>query len=105
MYQELLYPRMDDVDKYLALLQSTPSTKRIQTRFALAWRARRFELEILADRAQKKHDDAKRIGVIHDTTSFKGVRIPRTASVTDAVTGHVFEDKMQQVLMGLAWNA
>ena len=85
--------------KYLALLQSTPSTKQIQTRFAPAWRARRSELEVLADRAQKKHDDAKRIGVIHDTTSFKGVRIPRTASAPDAATEHVFEDKMQQVLI------
>ena len=84
MYQELLYPRMDDIDKYLALLQSTPNAKRMQVRFAPAWKARRSELEVLADRAQKKHDDAKRIGVIHDTTSFKGVRIPRTASAPDA---------------------
>ena len=99
MYQELLYPRIDDIDKYLALLQSTPNAKRIQTRFAPAWRARRSELEILADRAQKKHDDAKRIGVIHDTTSFKGVRIPRKASVEDAATEHVFEDKIKQVLI------
>ena len=99
MYQELLYPRMEDIDKYLALLQSTPNAKRIQTRFAPAWRARRSELEVLADRAQKKHDDAKRIGVIHDTTSFKGVRIPRAASAPDAATEHVFEVRMRQVLI------
>ena len=64
MYQDLLYPRMEDIDKYLVLLQSTPNAKRIQTRFAPAWRARRSELEVLADRAQKKQNDAKRIGVI-----------------------------------------
>ena len=53
----------------------------------------------MPDRAQKKHNDAKRVGVIHDTTSFKGIRIPRTASAPDAATEHVFEDRMQQVLM------
>ena len=55
--------------------------------------------QLLADRAQKKHDDAKRIGVIHDTTSFKGLRIPRTASAPDAATEHVFEVRMRQVLI------
>ena len=101
MYQQLLYPRIDNIDKYLALLQSTPNAKRMQLRFAPAWKARRSELEVLADRAQKKHNDAKRIGVIHDTTSFKGLRIPRTASAPDAATEHVFEEcvRMQQVLM------
>ena len=48
---------------------------------------------------KKKHDEAKRIGVIHDTTSFKGVRIPRTARAPDAVTEHVFEVRMRQVLI------
>ena len=91
MYQQLLYPRIDDIDKYLALLQSTPNAKRMQVRFAPAWKARRSELEVLADRAQKKHNDAKRIGVIHDTTSFKGLRIPRTARAPDAATEHVFD--------------
>ena len=99
MYQHLLYPRIDDIDKYPALLQSTPNAKRIQTRFAPAWRARRSELEVLADRDQKKHDDAKRIGVIHDTTSFKGARVPRRANVLDAATEHVFEVRMRQVLI------
>ena len=99
MYQQLLYPRIDDIDKYLALLQSTPNAKRMQLRFAPAWKARRSELEVLADRAQKKHNDAKRIGVIHDTTSFKGIRIPRTASAPGAATEHVFEVRMRQVLI------
>ena len=71
----------------------------MQTRFAPARKARRPELEVLADRAQKKHDDVKRTGVIHDTTSFKGVRIPRTASAPDAATEHVFEVRMRQVLI------
>ena len=41
MYQQLLYPRIDNIDKYLALLQSTPNAKRMQLRFAPAWKARR----------------------------------------------------------------
>ena len=89
MYQQLLYPRIDDIDKYLALLQSTPDAKRMQTRFAPAWKARRYEIEVLADRAQKKCDEAKRIGVIHDTISFKSVRIPRTASAPYAATARL----------------
>merc|ERR1712086_1180603 len=40
-----------------------------------------------------------RIGVIHDTTSFKGVRIQRKASAPDAATEHVFQLKMRQVLI------
>ena len=99
MYQQLLYPRIDNIDKYLALLQSTPNAKRMQLRFAPAWKARRSELEVLANRAQKKRNDAKRISVIHDTTSFKGIRIPRTANVPDAATEHVFEVRMRQVLI------
>ena len=31
MYQQLFYPRKDDIDKYLALLQSTPKAKRMHT--------------------------------------------------------------------------
>ena len=99
LYQQLLYPRIDDIDKYLALLQSTPNTKRMQLRFAPAWKARRSELEVLADRAQKKHNDAKRISVIEDTTSFRGIPIPRTINAPDATTEHVFEVRMQQVLI------
>ena len=95
MYQELLYPRID----HIALLQSRPDAKGMQTRFGPAWKARRAELEVLADRAQKKHDDAKRIGVIQDTTSFKGVLIPRTANAPDAATEHIFENKMLQLLI------
>ena len=99
MYQQLLYPRIDDIDQYLATLQSTPCTKRVQTRFAPAWKARRYELEVLADRAAEKHNRAMRIGVIHDTTSFKGVRIPRKTNAPDAATEHAFELKLQQVLI------
>jgi hypothetical protein len=99
MYQQLLYPRIDDIDKYLAMLQRTPYAKRLQTRFAPAWNARRYELEVLADRAAEKHNRAMRIGVIHDTTSFKGVRIPRKTSAPDAATEQVFELKMRQVLI------
>ena len=111
MYQQLLYPQIDDIDKYLAL-QSMHGFQRVQTRFAPAWKARRYELEVLADRAAEKHDRAMRIGVIHDTTSFKGVRIQRNASAPDvatehvfqnggagAATEHVFEFKMRQVLI------
>jgi hypothetical protein len=99
MYQQLLYPRIDDIDKYLALLQSTPNAKRMRLRFAPAWKARRSELEVLADRAQKKQNDAKRISVIVDTTSFTGIRIPRTANAPDVATEHVFEVRMGQVLI------
>ena len=42
MYQNLLYPRIDDIDKYLAKLQSTHGIERVQTRFAPAWKARRY---------------------------------------------------------------
>ena len=71
----------------------------MQLRFAPAWKARRSELEVLANRAQKKRNDAKRISVIHDTTSFKGIPIPRTANAPDAATEHVFEVRMRQVLI------
>ena len=83
----------------MALLQSTPNAERMQTRFAPAWKARRSEIEVLADRAAEKHNKAKRIGVIHDTTSFKGVRIPRTATAPDAATEYGFEVRMRQVLI------
>ena len=84
---------------HLSLLQSTPDSKRMHARFAPAWKPRRYELDVLADRAAQKRTKAKRIGVIHDTTSFKGVRIPRTASAPDAATEHVFEVRMRQVLI------
>ena len=77
MYQHLLYPQIDDIDKYLAKLQKTPDATRVQTRFAPAWKARRYEIEVLADRAAEKHDRAMRIGVIHDTTSYKPMLTPR----------------------------
>ncbi len=101
MYQQLLYPQIDDIDKYLAMLPNTPNAKRVQTRFAPAWKARRYEIEVLADRAADKHNRAMRIGVIHDTTSFKGVRIQRKVLErgTDDSTQHVFEIKLLQVLI------
>ena len=99
MYQQLPYPRIDDIDKYLAMLQSTPRVERVQVRFAPAWKARRYELEVLADRAAEKHDRAMRIGVIHDTTSFKGTCIQRQGINPDGPTEDVFQLKMQQVLI------
>lgn len=33
MHQQFIYPRIDDIDKYLALLQSMPDAKRMQLRF------------------------------------------------------------------------
>ena len=99
VYQRLLYPQIDDIDKYLEMLQSTPGAQRVQTRFAPAWKARRYELEVLADRAAEKHDRAMRIGVIHDTTSFKCIRIQRKASAPDSSTERVFDLKMRQVLI------
>ena len=99
MYQSLLYPQIDDIDKYLAMLQSQPKTQRIATRFAPAWKARRYEIAMLADRASAKRDRAKRINVIHDTTSFKGVMIPRQEHSTDHATERIFENKMKQVVV------
>ena len=101
VYQSLLYPRIDNIDKYLAWLQCTPGAQRIETRFAPAWKARRYEIEVLADRAATKHDRAMRIGVIHDTTLCKGVRVPRSspAAALGEATEHAFDVRMQQVLV------
>ena len=74
----------------------------IPKRFAPAWKARRAEIEVLADRAALKHDMAKRIGVIHDTTAFKGTRIPRSADADgcmDAATEPAYEGRVQQILV------
>ena len=98
IYQQFLYPRIYDIHKYMALLQGTPNAKRMETRFAPAWKARRSELEVLADRAQMKHGGAERIGVFHGTTSFKGGRAPRTASAPDAAAEHAFNVRLRQVL-------
>jgi len=94
--------------------------QRTLKRFAPAWKARRAEIEVLADRAALKHDEAKRIGVIHDTTAFKGVRITRSAatehaspeplrqsiaterasnSCSDAATEPIFDGRIQQILI------
>lgn len=39
--------------------------------FALAWKARRAEIEVLADRAQAKKHEGRRVEVILDTTAFR----------------------------------
>ena len=66
-------------------------------RFFPAWRARRSEIEVLADRAAQKHAAAMRVGVPHDTTAFKGVLIPRCR--IPAATEHGFEVRLRQVLL------
>ena len=101
MCQTLLYPQAEDIDRHLALLQSAPKHPPATRRFAPAWKARRYELEVLADRAAKKHDNARRIGVIQDTTTFKGARIPRQKaeySLADP-TERVFETRLRQIVV------
>lgn len=95
----LLYPQDEDVDRHLALLQSSPEKQRTIGRFAPAWRARRYEIEVLADRAAAKRERAKRIDVIHDTTTYKGVRIPKQVlhANTDVATERIFETRMLQI--------
>ena len=97
IYQYFLFPLIPDLDEYLRLLQGNPHTKRVALRFLPAWRARRSEIEVLADRAAKKHTAAMRIGVIHDTTTFNGVRIPR--SRLSAAAEHGFDARLRQVLL------
>ena len=81
----------------MALLQSTPQAHRLTMRFLLAWRARRSEIEILADRAAAKRAVAMRIGVVQDTTAFRGARIPR--SRVPAAAEHGFDTRLRQVLL------
>ena len=97
LYRPLLFPYIPDVDAYLALLQRTPHAERTTLRFLPAWRARQTEIEVLADRAAKKRTAAMRIGVICDTTAFKGTRIPR--SRPSAAAGHGFDARLRQVLL------
>ena len=102
MCQPLLYPQDADIDRHLALIQSAPEKQPTTRRFAPAWKAHRYEIEVLADRAAEKHDNAKRVGVIHDTTTYKGVRIPAKEeddSSPDAGTERVFETRMQQIVI------
>ena len=98
IYQPLLFPKIDDVDKHLALLQSTPAARRVEVRFAPAWKARRYEIEVLADRASAKLDTAKRIGVIRDTTAFKRAPVLRAAAPAAAAETH-FHTRMLQILV------
>ena len=98
LYRSLLHPHIEDMDRYLALLQSTPGAERVTVRFLPAWRARRNEIEVLADRAALKREAAMRIGVPHDTTAFKGTPIPRDRRPA-ATEEHGFEVRLHQVLL------
>ena len=97
MYRPLLYPYIFDAGAYFSLLERTPHAERTTLRFLPAWRARHSENEILADRAAEKHTAAMRIGVIHDTTAFKGARIPR--SRLSAAAEHGFDARLRQMLL------
>ena len=97
MYRPLLFPYIPDPDAYLALLQQTPHAERTTLRFLPAWRARRSEIEVLADRAAEKRAAAMRVGVVHDTTAFKSARIPR--SRLPAAAEHGFEARLRLVLL------
>ena len=97
LYRPLLFPYIEDMDRYLALLQRSPQLSRVEMRFLPAWRARRSEIEVLADRAARKHDAARRIGVPHDTTAFKRAPIPRCRA--PAVAEHTFEVRLHQILL------
>ena len=97
MYRHLLYPQIDDVDRYLSQLKTNPTQKRIHVRFEPAWKARRWELEMLADRGHAKQQAGKRIGVIHDTTSFREIKISRTKADAHKTAEQCFDLRMQQV--------
>ena len=73
IYQPLLYPRVENIDKTLAEIARDPRKRRHTVCFAPAWRARQSEIKMLAQRGQEKQDKARRIGVIQDTTLFKEV--------------------------------
>jgi hypothetical protein len=112
IYGPMLFPYDEDID------ESNNADKPTATkRFAPAWKARRAEIEVLADRAALKHDMAKRIGVIRGCAAFKGVllsnislaqakTIDRSAATeratnlsADADTEHVFDVRMQQIII------
>ena len=81
----------------MSLLQRQPHSKRAALRFFPAWRARRSEIEVLADRAAEKHNAAVRIGVVHDTTAFNRVCIPRCR--LPAAAEHGFDARLRQLLL------
>ena len=60
--------------------------------FAPAWKARRAEIEVLADRAQAKKREARRVEVLQDTTAFRAyreqVRKPPDGQPADGATEH-----------------
>ena len=97
MCEPLLCPRMPDLDEYLRLLQTNQYAKCVTLRFRLGWRARCSEIEVLADRAAAKHSAAMRNGVIHDTTTSKGICIPRSRMSTAGE--HWFDARLNQVLL------
>ena len=99
MYRHLLYPQIDDVDKYLAQLKANSRQQRIHARFEPAWKMRRWELEVLADRGFAKQEAGKRIGVIHDTTSFREIRMTREVVSAHKTAEQCFDLRMQQVLI------
>ena len=99
MYRHLLYPQIDDIDRYLSQLKANPSQKRMHARFEPARKTRRWELEMLADRGYEMQRNGKRIGVIHDTTSFKGIKISRTEADAQKTDEQCFELRMQQILI------
>ena len=71
----------------------------MHARFEPARKTRRWELEMLADRGYEKQRNGKRIGVIHDTTSFKGIKISRTEADAQKTDEQCFELRMQQILI------
>jgi len=99
MHQPLLYPQIDDIDKYLAMLQSMAEAQRIATRLSPAWKARRYEISMLADRAAAQRDRAMRIDAVHDATSCKGVFILRQLLGRDPndASARILEVKIQQI--------
>ena len=96
MYRPLLFPYIPDANAYLTVLQRTPHAERTALRFLPAWRARRSEIEVLADRAAEKRTAAMRVGVVHDTTAFKSARMPRSRLPAAAEPG--FDARLRQVL-------
>ena len=73
----------------------------MRRRFAPSWTASKAEMEVLADRAAKKNTLAKRIGVIHDTTTFKrvGIARKRNSPGTDVATDDIFDERLHQILV------
>ena len=65
--------------------------------FLPAWRAWRSDIEVLAGRAARKRDAARRVLVLHDTTAFKGAPIPRVRCPVATEPG--FDTRLRQILL------